>query len=79
MTDRNGDLRLADGPPPEPGVRRGGLVLDQRADHFDRALAAREYLAAGECERGILGVAAGERQKPRLRQTVDDTPGTPAQ
>ena len=44
---------------PEAVLQGGGLVLQQRADHLDRALTGGEDLAAGEVERWVFVVIAG--------------------
>ena len=44
------------------GGRR--LVLQQRADHLDPPLPAREHLPARQGERGVLRVVAGEHTAP---------------
>jgi hypothetical protein len=45
-------------------VQRGDLVLDlgHGADHLDILLPASEDLAAGQVERRVLGVVAGNRR-----------------
>ena len=48
-----------------------GLVLQQRADHFGRALAAGEHIAAGQVERWIFRMVAGDLPQPMFAQAVD--------
>ena len=52
---------------PDPGMHGRGLVLQQRADHFGRPLAAGEDFAARQIERWIFRVVAGELPQADVR------------
>src|ERR1700729_3300060 len=56
---------------PDAFVQRFGLVLEQRPEDLGRALSALEHLAAGQVERGILRVVAGDGAQAMLAQAVD--------
>src|SRR5271165_4385731 len=57
---------------PGASVQRRGLILEQRADHLHVALAGGEYRAAGQVERRVLDMVAGQRAQAGLAQAVND-------
>ena len=56
---------------PDAVVQRFGLVLEQRPDHFGGALAASKHLAAGQIERGVVGVIAGNGAQSVFAEAID--------
>src|SRR5260370_35563169 len=61
---------------PDAGVQRFRLVLQQRSEHLGRALSALEYLAAGQIERGVFRVIAGNGTQSRFAEP-EDQPAAP--
>ena len=61
-------------PAPEAPVQRRDLLFDlgHRPEHLHRLLPARKDLAAGQVERRVLGVVAGQLQQPLLAHAVDE-------
>ena len=52
-------------------MKRRRLVFQQRADHFDRPLAACKHRPAGQIQGGIFGMVAGNATQPLLTQAID--------
>jgi hypothetical protein len=52
-------------------VQRFRLLLKKRADYFGRPLTSLEHFAAGQVERGVLGVIAGDGAQSVFAQAVD--------
>src|ERR1700730_9275673 len=56
---------------PDPRMQGFSLVLEQGAEYLGGALATLKYLAAGQIERRVFRVIAGDAAQPMFAQAID--------